>query len=67
MKEQIQKLKNERDKIMDRVRKIDTAITSLQQVCNHKYEDGTSAMKCIGHDSHDDHYECQICGEMDYY
>ena len=67
VKKQVNALIKEKRKLQDKLKKIDTAIESLRDVCDHKYENGKSAMECIGHDSHDNHYECQICGKMEYY
>ena len=66
MKTQIDKLNKERDQLMERVKKIDNAIKALIEVCEHKNEDGSDAMEYCGHDSHKDHYECKICGKMEY-
>lgn len=63
VKKQVDALIKEKRKLQDKLKKIDTAIESLRDVCDHKYENGESAMECI----HDNHYECQICGKIDYY
>lgn len=62
MKDTIEKLKKERETLMDRVKKIDNAIKAFQEVCTHKREDGSSAVFQEGHDSHKDYYYCTICG-----
>ena len=66
MKTQIDKLNKERDQLMERVKKIDNAIEAFREVCDHKNEDGSDAMEYIGHDSHQSHYVCKICGKKNY-
>jgi len=62
MKEHIEILEKERTELKTRLSKIDKAISALRDVCNHKYSDGSDAMKYEGHDSHKDYYKCGICG-----
>ena len=62
MKEYITELQKERKKLLMKIDKIDKAITAFQNLCNHKNEDGSSAMEHEGHDSHKDFYKCSICG-----
>lgn len=66
MKTQLDKLNKERDQLMERVRKIDNVIKAFREVCEHKNEDGSDAMEYIGHDSHQNHYVCKICGKKNY-
>ena len=66
MKTQLDKLNKERDQLMERVKKIDNAIKAFREVCEHKNEDGSDAMEYIGHDSHQNHYVCKICGKKNY-
>lgn len=61
MKEQIEKLEKEEELLMERVSKIRNAINAFQQVCTHTYENGESAMKHNGRDSHKSYYKCNIC------
>lgn len=61
MKETMNNLKLERDKITDRLTKIDKAIKSFQNVCTHKNNKGESTMIYEGHDSHKNYYKCSIC------
>lgn len=63
MKEHIEILEKERKELNARLSKIDKAISALRDVCNHKYPDGSDAMKDKGHDSHKDYYKCEICGK----
>lgn len=34
------------------------ALCALRKLCQHDW-------KCVGRDSHKEHYECSICGETD--
>lgn len=52
---------------MDRAEQIESAITSLQKICPHKYEDGSDAFEYQGHDSHKDYYECALCQKKERY
>jgi hypothetical protein len=54
MKEQIQLLIKERNSLLDRATKIENAIKSFQEICNHDW-------KPNGHDSHKDFEKCDIC------
>lgn len=54
MKETIDKLVEEREKLLERVKKIDKAIDAFQEICEHDYEFDSN-------DSHKDYYKCNIC------
>jgi SMC interacting uncharacterized protein involved in chromosome segregation len=58
----IKNLESEKEDLHKTINKIDMAIKALQNLCNHKKENGSSAMKYEGHDSHNDYYKCSICG-----
>lgn len=62
MKETIKNLQKEREQLSERMSKIDKAIFSLQQVCEHLNQDGTNAMEYKGSTSHTDEFQCVICG-----
>jgi prefoldin subunit 5 len=62
MKETIEKLNKERDVLQDRIDKINKAICSLQNVCEHKNDDGSTAFVDAGATSHHDIEICTICG-----
>lgn len=36
----------------------------LQEVCTHKYPDGSDAMPNTWHDGHCDYYVCKLCGKQ---
>jgi hypothetical protein len=38
------------------------AISALQKLCDHKYQDGKSAFRDSGNDSHYSYKKCEICG-----
>jgi prefoldin subunit 5 len=62
MKETIEKLNKERDVLQDRIDKINKAIYSLQNICKHINDDGSSAFVDAGSTSHHDIDMCTICG-----
>lgn len=59
---ELEKLQKEKDQLMERVRKIDTAMKAFRDVCSHKTDAGHDAMRYTGHDSHKRYYECSLCG-----
>lgn len=62
MKEAILKLEEERKELIERIGKINNAINSFREVCNHKNSDGSSAMEYQGHDHKWDYFVCDVCG-----
>ena len=62
MKQTIIDLKEKQESLKNELEKIETAIESLQDVCNHTHKTGKTAYECEGHDSHKDYYVCTICG-----
>ena len=59
LKQQVERLRNRSLDLSQEKARIDTAIKSLQDVCEHN-------MECTGrHDSHKDEYECKWCGKVE--
>jgi len=44
--------------LLSKIKKIEKAIESLQDICEHDWKNN-------GHDSHKDHYICEICNLED--
>ena len=61
-RKQIEEFNVEIKKTKKKINKYNNAIEALQDICDHKNEDGTDALECIGNDSHKNHYKCTICG-----
>lgn len=61
MKEQIKKLYKEHKEVSGRLEKIERAINALQDVCEHKLDDGECAFVKTGRDSHKTYYKCSVC------
>lgn len=61
MKEQIKKLYKELRRLSERLEKVECAINALQNVCEHKLDDGECAFVKTGRDSHKTYYECSVC------
>jgi len=57
-KEQIKILLYNQEKLQQKLQKISKTVKALQDICDHEW-------KNIGHDSHKDHYECNICSKTD--
>ena len=53
-KEMMDSLFEKREVLYKEVKKIDQAISTLQEICEHDYIGD-------GHDSHRDHFKCKIC------
>ena len=66
MKKIISELQKELDELKEKRTKIENAIKALQNICEHKLEDGSSAFELEGNDSHKDYYKCSICGYETY-
>ena len=66
MKEAIDQLIERKKKLSEQLNTVTDAIEALRRCCEHKLPNDESAFKCVGNDSHQDHYECSICGEMKY-
>jgi len=62
MKNTIDKLIKEKEEITERLKKINTVINGIQELCSHTKEDGKSAIEYEGSASHKDYYKCTICG-----
>lgn len=60
-------LKSKHNELNEQIKGFSKAIEGFQSVCTHKNEDGESAMRYSGHDSHKTYYECAICGYEDDY
>ena len=59
------KIENLNEKIestTNKIKQYKIAIKAFQDICEHKYEDGSDAFEVIGYDSHKNHYKCEICG-----
>jgi len=52
--ETMKPLLSQRTKLRWELKKVDTAINALQEICEHEWISD-------GHDSHKDHYICSIC------
>jgi len=65
MKDTIEKLERKRKIAQEDLKKIDAAISALQDVCEHKHNDGSDAFDVEGHDSHKTYYVCKICGKTE--
>ena len=65
MKETIKRLEKEEVLAREKLDKIRNAITALQDVCEHKLEDGSDAYEVEGNDSHKTYYKCKICGNTE--
>ena len=56
MKEQIEKMEQEKKLLQERINKLQTAIRALQEVCDHAETEYT------GNDSHYTYEKCKACG-----
>ena len=63
MKNTILELEARRKVARETLSKIDKAIKSLQEVCEHKDTNGKDAYEVEGNDSHKTYYKCKICGD----
>ena len=59
----IQQLQQEKEQLMQRIAKLDSAIKALQEVCSHTHDDGSTALAHDWSDSHNDYYVCKLCGK----
>ncbi len=62
LQKQMQELEKERAELTKKLNDFKGAITILQNLCDHKMDDGSEAMLYEAHDSHKDYYMCVICG-----
>lgn len=61
----IKELEEEKKYLKDRVDLIEKTIENLQNLCDHKLDDGSDAYEYEGHDSHYDYHKCSKCGDVD--
>lgn len=62
IKTEVENLKKRKSELLDELNKIDNKISSFQNICTHKDENGKSLFKQVGYDSHKTYYKCSICG-----
>ena len=62
-REMIDRIRTMRNKCGDQKQAVLDAISALQQVCEHRLADGSSAYKSSGNDSHYSYEKCEICGD----
>lgn len=58
--EKIQDLMKMKEEAMESVKKYDTAIKALQDICEHNWG-------CTGHGHRYNYYECEKCGKTSTY
>ncbi len=64
IKEAVEHLRKEEQFLSERLNQIREIISGYQEICQHKYDDGTDAM--IRHTGAKYKYEeCQICGKIE--
>lgn len=63
MKKYLEKLQKEKETLLERLRLINDAIISSQEVCEHVDEIGGETWEYAGSDSHKSYYVCTICGK----
>lgn len=59
----IKKLIDEKDTLMLKVKKVETAIEALQAVCPHTHEDGKDAKEWYANGHNKDYFRCSLCNE----
>jgi hypothetical protein len=60
-REMIDKIRTMRNNMLDKRQAVLDAISALQEVCEHRLADGSSAYLPDGNDSHYDYERCSIC------
>ena len=60
IKKLIKELNAKKIEILNESNKVQGAINALQNICDYDWRN-------VGHDSHKDHYKCDICGATDSY